>query len=144
MERTAWKGDVAMIRFGSMDRRIMGWRIVGKNVGFTSGLIRRLEKSGRKMGAAPNEWRAMKGGLALEHVATIEVKVASGWEVLDRDALQVERLAGDSVQLIGSTGLAAIVGRKRTCEGYYAYATNCDSHQPENLLSAVNGMRRVG
>lgn len=143
MEMTALKGDVDMIRFGSRHSGIGNWQKVGRQVGYGSSVIRRLEKSGRKMGARPSEWKAMRGELSLTDVEVIELKGALGWQKLDRAALRVERLESGLVQLIGPKGLAAIVGRKRTPEGYYAYATNRQSYWPDNLVDG-RPLRKTG
>lgn len=144
MEKTASKGDVAMVRFSSLDPRVGGWRLLGREIGYSSGVIRRLEKSGRKMGAAPNEWLAMTGNLELSNVETIELQGARGWQRLDRGTLRVERLEGGSVRLLGPSGVAAMIGRKKTAEGYYAYATNSATYRPGSLLPAVETLRRTG
>jgi len=134
MEMTARKGLAAMIRFGTNDERIKHWRPQARRVGFDSGTMRRLERSGRKMGAKPSEWLAMNGALSIEDVAIIEMNVESGWESLDLDNIRVKPVAGGAVELIGVAGLAAVVARQRTPEGYFAYGTNAALYRPERIL----------
>lgn len=142
MERTALKQAAPAIRFSCNTDVIRPWREVAKAVGFSSGVMRRLEKSGRDMGAIPSQWRAMRGDLPLSRVASIEVLDARGWHGVERAALRVERVRGGAVQLLGPGGLVAVVARKRTPEGYFAYATNKDTCTPDNLV--MEALRAVG
>jgi hypothetical protein len=86
----------------------------------------------------------MTGDLSLEDVSVIEMKGARGWHGLDRDALRVERLEGGSVQLFGEDGLAAIVARQRTPDGYFAYGTNAALYRPERILPSAIELKETG
>ena len=136
MEATAVKHNAPPIRFASDADTIGPWQTVARSVGFSSGVMRRLMRSGRKMGAVPGEWRAMVGSLPLSAVTSIEVRYAGGWHAVERSALHVECVEGGAVQLSGANGLAAIVVRQQTRQGYWAYATNELLCQPSNLLNA--------
>lgn len=142
MERTAMKHSAPSIRFAYDGREVRPWRAVAKEVGFTSSVMRRLEKSGRAMGALPSQWLAMRGKLALEKVGDIEILYAGGWHGVERAALHVEGVEGGAVRLSGPGGEVAIVVRQRTIEGYYAYATSSDRWRLANLLSGE--YRRAG
>jgi len=135
MERTAYKSDVAPIRMGCSDAAIQPWRPIAQSIGYSNATMRRLEASGRKMGARPSDWQAMVGPLPLDRVETLEIYDARGWRELDRAALFVEGDECGVVQLFGVGGLAAIVSRQQTSEGYFAYATSSDSYAPRNLYS---------
>ena len=134
MERTALKGSVGAIRYCCAGDEVQPWRGVARSVGFCSGTMRRLEASGRKMGATPSEWRAMVGNMDLSDVDRIEVRIAGGWHGVERAALHVEDVAGGAVLLHGPGGLVATVVRHRTADGYFAYATNSDSCRMDRLL----------
>jgi hypothetical protein len=135
IERTAIKQSAPPLRFAYSGDEVLPWRGVAKTVGFTSGVMRRLEKSGRAMGALPSQWLAKRGNLALPRVQDIEILYAGGWHGVDRTALHVERVEGGAVRLLGPGGEVAVVLRQRTPQGYYAYATNADTCQLQNLLA---------
>ena len=134
MERTALKGSVGAIRYCCAGDEVQPWRDVARSVGFCSGTMRRLEASGRKMGATPSEWRAMVGDLPLARVEQIQFYDGRDWHGLNRNALRVETGLGDAVHLFGPGGLVAVVARRRTSEGYFAYATHSDLYSPDNLV----------
>jgi len=141
MEATAVKQSAPPVRFASDADTIGPWQAAARSVGFRSGVMRRLMRSGRKMGAVPGEWRAMVGSLPLSAVTSIEVRFAGGWHAVERSALDVEHVQGGAVRLTGPSGLVAIVIRQQTREGYWAYATNEGLCQPANLLT--NALREA-
>ena len=134
MEATAFKRSAPPIRFLSALDRIGDWQAAARSVGFSSAVMRRLERSGRQMGATPSEWRAMVGNMDLSDVDRIEVRIAGGWHGVERAALHVEDVAGGAVLLHGPGGLVATVVRHRTADGYFAYATNSDSCGMDGLM----------
>lgn len=137
MEATAVKQNAPPIRFASDADTIGPWQAVARSVGFSSSVMRRLMRSGRKMGAVPGEWRAMVGALPMSAVTSIEVRAAGGWHAIERSALHVEHVEGGAVRLTGPNGLVAIVIRQQTRQGYWAYASNERLCQPANLLSSA-------
>jgi hypothetical protein len=134
MEATAVKQNATPVRFASDADTIGPWQAVARSVGFSSGVMRRLMRSGRKMGAVPGQWRAMVGSLPLSAVTSIEVRYAGGWHAIERSTLHVDHVAGGAVRLTSPNGLVGIVIRQQTREGYWAYATNEGLCQPANLL----------
>ena len=137
MERTALKKNAIPVRFKSQSAPVCDWRTVTKAVGFSTAVMRRLERSGRAMGGLPHQWRALIGDLPLSAVDRIELLNEGAWQEVDRDALMVSRVSDDALRLDGPGGLVAVVARQKTAEGYFAYATNQALCNPGNLVSTV-------
>lgn len=146
-EASAIKGTATPVRLSYSGEKVTSWQRVAKSVGFSSAVIRRLERSGRQMGAKPGEWRALVGDVALDDIDAIEVSIAGGWHAVERDALRVTRLKSGAVQLHGPGGVVATVARQRTIEGYFAYATCATELDPGRLLAddsaVLSGLRRA-
>ena len=140
MERTALKSDAPMVRFGSEDPRITPWKPMARKAGYTSGVIRRLEKSGRKAGATPSDWLAVNESLPIEDMS-IEVQIGGKWLNVNRSQLTTVRGANGTLELAGAEGTVAVVGRTMSQEGVYLYGTAADLMQPENLLDGAK--RRI-
>ena len=134
LERTAYKRGMHAVRFASSHVDIEPWQRVAKRVGFSSGTLRRIQATGRKMGAVPGEWRAMTGQLAVADVDAIEMQVAGRWQTLNPSVLQTEADGESAVRLFGPGGLAVCAVRTRTEEGFYMYGVNSAFYRPENLL----------
>ena len=133
-ERTAYKRVAHPVRIASRDPGIQPWRRVAKRVGFTSGTMRRLEASGRKMGAIPGEWQAMTGPIALSTVEAIELRLGGRWQTLNPAVLRAEQDGDSAVRLFGPGGIAVFAIRKRSEEGFFVYGADSAFYRAENLL----------
>lgn len=89
LERSAYKADVPMVRFSSTRAGVLPWKLAAAQVGFTAGQMRRLEKSGRAMGASPSEWYALVGGLSLAMIDSLELRWQGQWQMVSPDGLEV-------------------------------------------------------
>lgn len=133
MEPTARKGDIVPVRFRSTNPSIVAWRQAARAVGFESGTMRRLERSGRAVGATPGQWRAKIGGLIRPD--NLEIRLQGEWKHINPGSLKVAVGQRNALELWGAGGLVLVSGRQRTEEGYFLYASAASLYTPDNLLT---------
>lgn len=131
-----------MIRFAASDDIGREWTEIARGVGFSSGTMRRLAKSGRKIGAIPAQWRATVDAVPIASVVSIEARTGLGWCELDQAQLLPVACGGDRAELFYHDKRVLIAARQKTSDGFYAYATNQASYAPERL-EAHGRMRRA-